>query len=84
MFSSSKTLKNLKTLSIAGMLLNTLAFIVIFLMLLANPTLIDELRLWIAFFGTFSVGIPMYAILYASLKNREYLRDILHKTGGDS
>ena len=74
-------LKNLKALSIAGMLLNGLAFIVIFIMVASNPELLGSVRLWIAFFASFSVGIPMYAILYASLKNREYLRDILHKGG---
>lgn len=81
MLSSSRMLKNLKALSIAGMVLNGLAFIVIFIMLLTNLKLIDNIQLWIAFFASFSVGIPMYAILYASLKNREYLRDILHKSG---
>ena len=79
MFSSSRVLKNLKILSIAGMLVNTVAFVIVFIFLLFNPELIKSMTLWVTIFVTFSIGVPMYAILYASLKNREYLRDILNK-----
>ncbi len=79
MFSSSRVLKNLKILSIAGMLVNTVAFVVVFIILVFTPDLIKSMTLWVTIFVTFSIGVPMYAILYASLKNREYLRDILNK-----
>ena len=63
----------------AGMLVNTVAFVIVFIFLLFNPELIKSMTLWVTIFVTFSIGVPMYAILYASLKNREYLRDILNK-----
>ena len=80
MVSSQIVLRNLKRLSVAGLLLNALAFVVIFVATLMNPALLGSMRLWIAFFVTFSVGMPMYGLLYASMKHREYLRDILAAT----
>ena len=77
MIASSRMLITLKILSVAGILLNALAFIVFFIAAVMQPDTLGSMKLWMAFFVTFSVGVPLYAILYASLKNREYLRDVL-------
>ncbi len=73
---STRVLQFLKALSIAGIALNGVAFVIILLYGLFKSKAMTHDLFWMLLWGTFSVGMPMSGILYASLKAREYLRDI--------
>lgn len=76
MSSSTRVLQFLKALSIAGIALNGLAFIVILVYGLFRSKAMTHDLFWMLLWGTFSVGVPMSGMLYTTLKAREYLRDI--------
>ena len=75
MGSSSRLLLLLKSISVAGIFLNLVGVGVILVVMFLKTGIANQ-NLWIALWGTFCVGLPAFGMLYATLKNREYLRDI--------
>ena len=62
-----------KILAIAGTVLNLLAVVLLFWYGLAK----ESVDAWLPFWIVFSIGIPLYGMLYELVKVREYQRDIL-------
>ena len=73
MMSSTGLHRFFKILAVAGTALNLLAMVLLFLYGIANDTVNDWLPFWIVF----SIGLPLYGVLYEMVKVREYQRDIL-------
>ena len=85
MMGSSRLLQILKILSVFGFVVNAFAAVVALIFLLIFSDAMGTMEFWAVIWGSFSVGMPMFGILYAALKMREYLRDIhaeLKKSGG--
>ena len=80
MTGSTRLLQLLKALSVAGLVFNGIAFVFIFIVAIAYHLAGQETMLgantWTVLWATASIGMPMFGILYAALKSREYLRDI--------
>ena len=85
MAASSRILHLLKIVSIAGMALNALGFLIFLAILLSQRDTMAGMQIWVVMWFISTVGIPMYGMLYVAIKMREYLRDIsasLLKQGG--
>ncbi len=85
MAASSRILQILKCISIAGMTINALGFLVFVVILLVKQDMMAGTQIWVLLWFISTVGIPMYGMLYVAIKMREYLRDIsasLLKQGG--
>ena len=76
MAASSRILQLLKIVSIAGMSLNALGFLIFLVILLVQRETMAGMQIWIVMWFISTVGIPMYGLLYVAIKMREYLRDI--------
>ena len=76
MAASSRILQLLKIVSIAGMSLNALGFLIFLVILLVQRETVAGMQIWIVMWFISTVGIPMYGLLYVAIKMREYLRDI--------
>ena len=68
----------LKILSVAGIFLSLIVAAVFLVFALAGAIGGREpASVWIIVWNAFFIGLPLYSLLYATLKLREYLRDIL-------
>ena len=76
MAASSRILQLLKIVSIAGMSLNALGFLIFLVILLVQRETVAGMQIWIVMWFISTVGIPMYGLLYVAIKMRKYLRDI--------
>ena len=76
MAASSRILQFLKIVSIAGMALNALVFLIFLGILLIQSETMAGTQIWVVMWFISTIGIPMYGILYVAVKMREYLRDI--------
>ncbi|MBM3517270.1 MAG: hypothetical protein FJX56_05175 [Alphaproteobacteria bacterium] len=74
MTASSSTLRLLKILSIAGLVINSACVVAVLLWGIFDSD--ADSRFWPMLWVGFTIGLPMYGILYVLLKQREYLRDI--------
>ena len=72
---STRVLRLLKIASTMGMVFNLLMAVLLVLIAIfwKNSTAMTWVYAWFAL----SIGIPMFGMLYVTLKNREYLRDVL-------
>ena len=64
----------LKVLSVAGIFVS-LVLAAVFLVFAISG--LQSEAAWAVMWNAFFVGLPLYGILFATLKAREYLRDIL-------
>ena len=75
---STQLTKLLKILSVAGIFLSLIVTAVFLVFALVGAIGGGEpASVWVIVWNAFFIGLPLYSLLYASLKLREYLRDIL-------
>jgi hypothetical protein len=76
---SSRVLRLLKIASITGLVFNVLMAVLLVLVALFWRDAPSEMRTgsWVLAWFTLSLGLPLFGMLYVTLKNREYLRDVL-------
>ena len=74
MLTSTRIHRILKIFAIAGLVLNVVGAIAFYIYAVGGGSFAPWLASWIAF----SIGIPLYGILYENVKAREYLRDVLN------
>ncbi|MBM3510353.1 MAG: hypothetical protein FJX61_09505 [Alphaproteobacteria bacterium] len=72
---STRVLRLLKIASTMGMVFNLL--MAVLLVLIAIFWKDSNSMTWTSAWFALSIGIPMFGMLYVTLKNREYLRDVL-------
>ena len=71
---SSQLNRLLKILSVAGIFIS---FVLAALFLVFAIAGMESEGAWVIIWIAFFIGLPLHGILYATLKAREYLRDIL-------
>ena len=65
----------LKIASVAGLAIHAFIFVILILGVIFSFDLLKRVEVWVAFWGAFSLGLPLYGILYVLVKLREYARD---------
>lgn len=73
LMSSTRLQHVLKIVSVMGMVFNVIGALILFIAYFVT----DFGDIWVGIWFMLSVGLPLFAIMYAGLKLREYLRDIL-------
>ena len=75
---SSQLQKLLEILSVAGIFISIIVTAVFLIFALAGAIGGTEpASVWAIVWSAFFIGLPLYGLLFAALKLREYLRDIL-------
>ncbi len=75
---SSQLNRLLKILAVAGIFISLIVTAVFLVFALVGALGGEEpASVWIIVWNSFFIGLPLYGLLYAALKLREYLRDIL-------
>ncbi|MCH7942241.1 MAG: hypothetical protein IIB67_03295 [Proteobacteria bacterium] len=70
--------KLLEILSVAGIFISIIVTAVFLIFALAGAIAGSEpASVWAIVWNAFFIGLPLYGLLFAALKLREYLRDIL-------
>jgi len=70
--------KLLEILSVAGIFISIIVTAVFLIFALAGAIVGSEpASVWAIVWNAFFIGLPLYGLLFAALKLREYLRDIL-------
>ena len=68
----------LKILAVAGIFISLIVTAVFLVFALVGALGGEEpASVWVIVWNSFFIGLPLYGLLYAALKLREYLRDIL-------
>ena len=77
---SAQLNKLLKILSVAGIFLSLMVTAVFLVFALVGAIGGREpASVWVIVWNAFFIGLPLYALLYSTLKLREYMRDILQE-----
>lgn len=66
----------LKIVAVAGLAIHAFIFVVLILGFVFSIDLVKRSEAWVTLWGAFSLGLPLYGILYVTVKLREYARDI--------
>ncbi len=75
---SSQLNRLLKILAVAGIFISLIVTAVFLVFALVGALGGEEpASVWVIVWNSFFIGLPLYGLLYAALKLREYLRDIL-------
>ncbi len=64
----------LKVLSVAGIFMSLVLYLLFLVFAIFG---FQSGTAWVVMWSAFFIGLPLYGILYTTLKAREYLRDIL-------
>ena len=75
---SSGSLWLLKILAFAGIIVELGVIVVTLLAWLIWS--LDPLTMWIYLWFEFSIGLPAFGILFVTVKNREYLKELASKS----
>ena len=77
---SSQLNKLLKIIAVAGIFISLIVTAVFLVFALAGAIGGKEpASVWVVVWNSFFMGLPLYGLLYAALKLRENLRDILYE-----
>ena len=73
-----RTLLNaLKIIAVAGLAIHAFVIVILVLLGIFSFDMFKRVEVWIALWGAFSMGLPLYGILFIGLKVRENVREIL-------